>query len=260
MLLWLLAFWSLGHIVVPGALEFAGLPPRDALPPRAAAAVHLLLEVSELAATAFVLWRALRGYRPRALGWFRADLGRPLRRWALPLLLVAAAFPLVESAAAAASALPGLPDAVWSFFQAVFPSPPPSLSPSSSQAALPAAGAPALEAAVAAGDKATCALYLAVVAVAAPLWEEAIFRGFLLASLASRVPRRWAIVGSAVVFALAHFAPHRAAALLLLGLLFGWLYSRTGSLGAAVLAHSLWNLYIFAGLLLGRGAAGGVVV
>ena len=70
MLLWFLAFWSLGHIVVPGALEFAGMPPRDALPLRAAAAVHLLLEVSELAATALVLWArcfcAARGLRARA--------------------------------------------------------------------------------------------------------------------------------------------------------------------------------------------------
>jgi len=256
MLLWFLAFWSLGHIVVPGALEFAGMPPRDALPLRAAAAVHLLLEVSELAATALVLWRALRSYRPRALGLFRSGLGRPFRGWAAPLLLVCAAFPLVEGAAAAAAALPGLPDAAWSFFQVVFPPSPPSPSP----AALPAAGASVFEAAIAAGDKETCALYLAVVAVAAPLWEEVIFRGFLLTSLARHVPRRWAIVASSLVFAAAHFTPHRAAALLLLGLLFGWLYSRTGSLGAAVLAHSLWNLYIFAGLLLGRGAAAGGVV
>lgn len=255
MLAWLLAFWTLGHLVVPGALEFAGAAPRDALPPRAAAGVHLCLEGAELAATALVLWRALRRYRPRSLGWFRADLGRPYRRWALPLLLVVAAFPLVDRAAAAVAAL-GSPDgALWSFFQGPsFPPPTQSIP----QAVGGAGGASALEAAIAAGDAATCALYLAVVAVAAPLWEEAIFRGFLLASLTRHVPPRIAVAASSLVFALAHFAPQRVAPLLLLGLLFGWLFSRTRSLGAAVLAHSLWNVYIFAGLLLGRG--GGAVV
>ena len=260
MLLWLLAFWTLGHLVVPGALEFAGAAPRDALPPRAAAGVHLALEGAELAATALVLWRALRRYRPRSLGWFRADLGRPFRRWLPPLVLVVAAFPLVDRAAAAMAAF-CFPDAL-SFFPAMPSPPPPTQSlPSAIPQAAGAGGASALEAAIAAGDGATCALYLAVVAVAAPLWEEAIFRGFLLTSLTRHVPPRWAIAASSLVFALAHFAPQRVAPLLLLGLLFGWLYSRTRSLGAAVLAHSLWNVYIFAGLLLGRGAAaGGVVV
>lgn len=256
MLLWLLAFWSLGYLIVPGILEFAGMAPRDALPPKSAAVVHLFLEAAELAATALVLWRVLRKYRPRPLGWFRADLGRPIKRWALPLLLVVAAFPLVDRAAAAAAFC--LPDALWFFFRVPFPTAPVPLPQGPSS--LPAVGgASAMEAAIAAGDKATCALYLAVVAIAAPLWEEAIFRGFLLASLTKHVPHRWAIACSSLVFAMAHFAPHRVAPLLLLGLLFGWLYSRTRSLGAAVLAHSLWNVYIFAGLLLGRGAAGVVV-
>lgn len=251
MLLWLLAFWSLGYLIVPGILEFAGMAPRDSLPPKSAAVVHLFLEGAELAATALVLWRVLRKYRPRSLGWFRADLGRPFERWALPLALVVAAFPLVDRAAAAAALC--FPDAFWFFFQIPSPIPPP-------QSSLPAVGgASAMEAAIAAGDKATCALYLAVVAVAAPLWEEAIFRGFLLASLTKHIPRKWAIAASSLVFAMAHFAPQRVAPLLLLGLLFGWLFSRTRSLGAAVLAHSLWNVYIFAGLLFGRGAAGVVV-
>ena len=37
------------------------------------------------------------------------------------------------------------------------------------------------------------------------------------------------------------------------GLLFGGVYARTRSLGAAVAAHSLWNCYIFAQLVMGRG-------
>jgi len=251
MLLWLLAFWALGYVIVPGALEFAGMAPRDSLPPRAAAVVHLLLEVSELAATALVLWRVLRKYRPRSLGWFRADLGKPRWGWALPLLLVVAAFPVVDRASNALAFC--FPDAFWYFFKLPLPVPAP-------QSSLPAVGgASALEAAIAAGDKLTCALYLGVVAVAAPLWEEALFRGFLLASLTKHVPHGWAIAASSFAFAMAHFNPQRVAPLLLLGLLFGWLYSRTRSLGAAVLAHSLWNAYIFAGLLMGKGASGVVV-
>lgn len=228
MALWLLAFWSLGYIVVPGALEAFGVT-RDALSARGAAALHAALDAGELGATAFVLWRALRAYRPRSLGWFAARWS-PVSSWAGPLAAAVACFPLVDAAAAAA------------------------------HAALPADGGPwganLLEAAIAAGDPITCGLYFGVVALCAPAWEEAVFRGFLLPSLARAMPAPAAVAASSLAFALAHFSPARFVPLLLLGLVFGALYARTKSLGAAVAAHSLWNVYIFAQLVLGRGFVG----
>ena len=63
------------------------------------ALMHLLLDLGELGATVFILWRCLRAYQPLALGWFRAR-ARPLRSWLCPALLACAFFPLVDLAAA----------------------------------------------------------------------------------------------------------------------------------------------------------------
>ena len=237
--LWLLAFWSLGYVLVPGALEAAGVA-RDELTARGAALLHLALDAGELAATGAVLWRCLRSHRPRALGWFRSGRGRPARTWLVPLAAAAALFPFVDAASARAQAFfPPLPDAA--------------AAAAGGGGGGPAWGANLLEAAIAGGDPITCGVYFAVVALCAPLWEEAVFRGFLLPSLARYLPAPAAVAASALAFAVAHFSPPRFVPLLLLGLLFGGVYARTRSLGAAVAAHSLWNCYIFAQLVVGRG-------
>ena len=221
MALWLLAFWSLGYLAVPGVLELLGVA-RDELSGRGQAVVHLALDAGELGVTAGVLWRCLRAYRPRRLGWFAASL-RPVSAWMGPLALTAAAFPLVDIVSARSQAWFPVDGDPW--------------------------GASVLETAIASGDPITAGLYFVVVSMCAPLWEEAMFRGFLLPSLAAAMPRPAAVATSALAFALAHFSAPRFLPLLLLGLLFGSLYARTRSLGAAVLAHSLWNVYIFCHLL-----------
>lgn len=47
-------------------------------------------------------------------------------------------------------------------------------------------------------------MYFVIVGVCAPVWEEAIFRGFLLPSLGRWMPVPGAIAASAFIFALAH--------------------------------------------------------
>ena len=69
------------------------------------ALMHLLLDLGELGATLFILWRCLHAYQPLALGWFRARL-RPLRSWLCPALLACAFFPLVDLAAARSQVRP----------------------------------------------------------------------------------------------------------------------------------------------------------
>ncbi len=69
------------------------------------ALMHLLLDLGELGATLFILWRCLHAYQPLALGWFRARL-RPLRSWLCPALLACAFFPLVDLAAAKSQVRP----------------------------------------------------------------------------------------------------------------------------------------------------------
>lgn len=63
---------------------------------------------------------------------------------------------------------------------------------------------------------------------------------------------RWAIVGSATLFALMHEAWPSAVALVPLGLVLGWLAYRTQSLVPGIILHALFNAVAFGVLFLGR--------
>jgi len=87
------------------------------------------------------------------------------------------------------------------------------------------------------------ALLLGGVTVAAPLCEEFFFRGIFQKGLASQPPASpmRALVVSSVVFSAFHLDPVGFAARVELGLLFGWLYLRTGSLWPSIAAHAANN-------------------
>lgn len=112
-------------------------------------------------------------------------------------------------------------------------------------------------------DWVTSLAYLVVVSVCAPVWEEAIFRGFLLPSLARTLPPPGAALASALLFALCHFRLSTLAPLLLLGLVFGVVYQKSDNLAPPIMLHSLWNVYVLASMALRGGgaafAAGGAV-
>jgi membrane protease YdiL (CAAX protease family) len=78
-------------------------------------------------------------------------------------------------------------------------------------------------------------------ATAAPICEEAAFRGYILSSLRTRLSPGPAILGAAVLFATMHLDPVRWPALVVLGVLYGWLVWRSGSLWPAVVAHAVNN-------------------
>ncbi len=88
------------------------------------------------------------------------------------------------------------------------------------------------------------ALLLTGVTVAAPLCEEFFFRGIFQRGLTPARPASpvRALVVSAVVFSAFHLDPVGFAARAELGLLFGWLYLRTGSLWPSIGAHAANNL------------------
>lgn len=71
--------------------------------------------------------------------------------------------------------------------------------------------------------------------------EEIWVRGHVLRSLEARLRMRWAIVASAVIFALLHLDPAHMVFALPFGLVFGWLTIRTGSVLPGILCHVFVN-------------------
>jgi uncharacterized protein len=90
-------------------------------------------------------------------------------------------------------------------------------------------------------DSIALLLFFLTAAVAAPLFEEFLFRGFLLPSLTRYVPT-WAAIGiSALLFGVAHLSLSEIVPLTTLGVILGTVYARTRNLLAPMLLHSLWN-------------------
>jgi hypothetical protein len=90
-----------------------------------------------------------------------------------------------------------------------------------------------------------------LVVIAAPLVEEYLFRGLLLAGLRRSVRPRMAIVISAAIFAVVHPAISFPA-VFVLGLLTAWAVKRTGSLLPGIVAHGVHNGAIVVGMVLAQ--------
>jgi len=80
-----------------------------------------------------------------------------------------------------------------------------------------------------------------ILVVVAPLTEELICRGLILRGLLARISPWRAIVVSALLFALVHLNPWQFVTAFVIGLVFGWVYFRTGSLLLCMAGHALHN-------------------
>jgi hypothetical protein len=106
------------------------------------------------------------------------------------------------------------------------------------------------------GDRVSLAIFLFTAAVAAPVFEETLFRGFLLPSLTRYLPVWGAIALSSLLFAVAHLSLSEVLPLTVLGCVLGFVYTRSRNLLSSMLLHSLWNSVTMIGLfILGRGTA-----
>jgi hypothetical protein len=92
-------------------------------------------------------------------------------------------------------------------------------------------------------------LLILVVAVGAPVVEELFYRGLLLRSLERRLGPAPALWVSAILFGLSHFQLLQLPALVMFGLVAGWLAQRRGRLGPAIWAHVAFNAWTVAFLL-----------
>jgi membrane protease YdiL (CAAX protease family) len=85
--------------------------------------------------------------------------------------------------------------------------------------------------------------WLVVVAlvILAPIAEEIFFRGVVFNALRREGGRRWAYIGSALLFAVIHLDLVVLVPLFLLGLALAWLYERTNNLLAPIAMHATVN-------------------
>jgi membrane protease YdiL (CAAX protease family) len=100
---------------------------------------------------------------------------------------------------------------------------------------------PLLQLALESQDGVALGIFFFTAAIAAPIFEEILFRGFLLPSL-TRYMSVWAAIAlSSFIFAVAHLSLSEVLPLTTLGMVLGIVYTRSRNLLSSMLLHSLWN-------------------
>lgn len=100
---------------------------------------------------------------------------------------------------------------------------------------------PLLQLALESQDGVALGIFFSTAAIAAPFFEEILFRGFLLPSLTRYLPVWGSILVSSLLFAIAHLSLSEILPLTALGIVLGVVYTRSRNLLAPMLLHSLWN-------------------
>ncbi|XP_054786688.1 uncharacterized protein LOC129292961 isoform X1 [Prosopis cineraria] len=220
MLLWIASFWLVGSWIVPFLAYTAGFR-KESLTYRGQALYSLLTDVAEGLVGIAILEHCLAKFQPLPSDWFKFRLKG---KWPFDVGLGCLMFPLINQLSQVNLNL--LP---------ILPSTPVTIS--------------SVEQSIVARDPVAMALYAVVVSVCAPIWEEIVFRGFLLPSLTKYMPVWCAILVSSVAFALAHFNLQRMLPLVFLGIVMGVVFVRSRNLLPSMLLHSLWNAFVFLDLM-----------
>jgi membrane protease YdiL (CAAX protease family) len=100
---------------------------------------------------------------------------------------------------------------------------------------------PLLQTVLESQDNVALLIFFSTAAIAAPLFEEFLFRGFLLPSLTRYLPVWGSILVSSFLFAAVHLSLSEVLPLTVLGIVLGVVYTRSRNLLAPMLLHSLWN-------------------
>lgn len=82
---------------------------------------------------------------------------------------------------------------------------------------------------------------LVLLVLVPPIVEETVCRGIVLRAMLARWRPVWAVLASAVVFGAIHMNPWQFVYATWIGLVIGWVYARTRSLGLCMLMHALNN-------------------
>lgn len=216
--------FSVGQILLPIGLGLIGLNPAS-FGSRAQAFYILVVYALLVTVGLLVLYLSLRPFLPLPEGWFRLKLKGNWFWWglggyfmALPLVIVVS---LINQ----------------QFWQGQ------------------GGSNPILPIVLEGRDNVALVIFFVTASIAAPLFEEVMFRGFLLPSLTRYLPVWGAITVSALLFALAHLSLSEILPLMVLGMVLGYVYTRSRNLLAPMLLHSLWNSGTLVSLfILGSGS------
>lgn len=215
----IVGFFFVGQLLIPLILSLSGLSFASTTSRGRALysmIFYLLMSASGIAVLVGSIWT----YRPLPKDWFQLRLFDRWPLWGIGGYLVA--LPLMI-------AISALNQQIWHG---------------------QGGNNPLLQTVLQESDGIALLLFFVTAAVAAPLFEEILFRGFLLPSLTRYMPVWGAIVLSSFIFASAHLSLSEVIPLTLLGAVLAWVYTRSRNLLAPMLIHSLWNSATLVGLFL----------
>jgi len=206
----ILGFFLMGQILVPLVFSLLQLKPASSgvrIQAFYVLASYLILALGALG----VLYVSLKPFLPLPEGWFRFDWRGNWFLWGLGGYCVALPLVVVVSL---------INQQLWQG---------------------QGGSNPLLSLALEGQDQVALAIFFFTAAIAAPLFEEFLFRGFLLPSLTRYFPVWGAVVVSSLLFAVAHLSLSEILPLTVLGMVLGVVYTRSRNLLAPMLLHSLWN-------------------
>ncbi|NJR17084.1 MAG: CPBP family intramembrane metalloprotease [Calothrix sp. CSU_2_0] len=203
-------FFLMAQFVVPLIIGLLPLPPATSNI-RIQAGYVLLSYVLMAIGAVLVVYVAIKPFLPLPEGWFRFRLGGKWILWGFGGYCVALPIVLLVSL---------INQQIWQG---------------------QGGSNPLLELALEGQDSVTLGIFFTTAAIAAPLFEEFLFRGFLLPSFTRYIPVWGSILLSALIFAIAHLSLSEILPLLSLGIVLGIVYTRSRNLLAPMLLHSIWN-------------------
>jgi hypothetical protein len=212
-------FFFVGQVVLPLVLGSLGLGFAN-LSSRGRAIYSMVYYLLMATGGIGVLWWSIRTFRPIPEGMFRIKLSRRGLLWGVGGYFVALPLMLIVSL---------LNQQIWQG---------------------QGGSNPLLQTVLEEQDPVALIVFFLTAAVAAPLFEEVLFRGFLLPSLTKYLPVSGAIVLSSFVFAAAHLSLSEVLPLTVLGMMLGLVYTRSRNLLSPMILHSAWNSVTMLGLFI----------
>lgn len=212
-------FFFVGQILLPLVLGGLGLGAAG-LSSRGKAIFSLVYYLLMAAGSLGVLWWSIRSYRPVSKDMFQIKPSGSGLLWGLGGYLIA--LPLMFGVAL-------INQKIWQG---------------------QGGSNPLLQTVLEEQDGVALLVFFVTAAIAAPLFEEVLFRGFLLPSLTRYLSTGGAIALSAFIFAAAHLSLSEVLPLTLLGTILGFVYTRSRNLLSPMVLHSAWNSATMLGLFI----------